>query len=59
MRGNTHLRRTRNEIVNTTIVQIMIPTLGVIRNEPLASGVRAAANMVAYRKKAMKPPTRP
>ena len=38
--GNTHLRRMNNEIENTTIVQTMIPTLGLIRNEPLeASGM--------------------
>ncbi len=33
--GNTHLRRIRNEITNTTSTQIISPTLGVIRNEPL------------------------
>ncbi len=49
-----------SEIANTTIVQIISPTLGVIRNEPLeASGMWVAASIAAYRKKAMKPPTRP
>ena len=50
-----------SEITNTTIVQIISPTLGVIRNEPLeeASGMFGAASISAYRKKAMKPPTRP
>jgi hypothetical protein len=60
--GNTHLLRMNSEIANTTIVQIMIPTFGVIRNEPLeeASGVLGAMGIwLAYRKKAMKPPTRP
>jgi hypothetical protein len=31
----------------------------VIRNEPLASGVRVAVIISAYRKNAIKPPTRP
>ena len=49
-----------SEITNTTIVQTMSPTLGVIRNEPLeASGMCGAESILAYRKKAMKPPTRP
>jgi hypothetical protein len=38
----------------------MSPTLGEIRNEPLeASGMVVAGSILAYRKKAMKPPTRP
>ena len=59
--GTPHLRRMNSEIANTTIVQIMSPTLGVIRNEPLeeASGMCGAVSILAYRKKAMKPPTRP
>ncbi len=59
MTGNTHLRKMRSEMANTTMVQIMIPTFGVIRNEPLLEASGIAASISAYRKKAMKPPTRP
>ena len=46
-------------MANTTMVQIMIPTFGVIRKEPLEEASGIAASISAYRKKAMKPPTRP
>ena len=46
IRGNTARRRMNIEITNTTIVQIMIPTLVLIRNEPLeAIGMCAARGM--------------
>ena len=63
MRGNTALLRMYSEIAKTTSVQIISPTLGVIRHELLeASGtgaMLAGGRPSAYRKKAMKPPTRP
>ena len=50
-----------SEIANTTIVQTISPTFGVIRNEPdlEASGMFTMAGISVYRKKAMNPPTRP
>ena len=62
MRGNTALMRMYSEIPKTTNVQIIRPTLGVISHESLEAiggwddGEGLAS---AYRKKAMKPPTRP
>ena len=44
--GNTHLRRMKKTIPNTTSTQIISPTLGVIRNEPDdATGICAAADI--------------
>ena len=47
MRGNTARRRMTSEITNTTIVQTISPTLGVIRNEPFeeASGMFTVAGI--------------
>ena len=43
MRGNASLASTYIEMPNSSSVQIISPTLGVIRNEPLdAAGTRTA-----------------
>ena len=63
MRGNTAFLRMYSEIAKTTRIQIIRPTLGVINHEELATigvpGRMARGCIVTYRKKAMKPPTRP
>ena len=58
MRGNTALMRMNSEIANTTSVQIVSPTFGVISQELDASSTVGRLRRL-YRKKAMKPPTRP
>ena len=64
MRGKTAFLRMYSEIAKTTRIQIIRPTLGVINHEEeLAAiggfGMMARGCIVTYRKKAMKPPTRP
>ena len=47
IRGNASFQRIHIEIPNSSSVQIISPTLGVIRNEPLeaAAGRRAATDI--------------
>ena len=48
MRGKIALVRMYSEIANTTSVQIISPTFGVMRNDPLAaSGIWTAAEGIA------------